>query len=135
MLTIIPEDLNLQGCSLQTNSKGLEEDGWLLLANKLMVELDHDKHLLNLDFFLPDDNSVVYEGHMELHVEATYPNEGPVSFIQPITPGFNELQIRFPAATVCEQTEIKLIPAYRISSNNAGDQRDLALKLIQIKAD
>ncbi len=128
------EDLQLQGCSLQTACTGLEKDGWLLRTNRLKVELDHDKHLLNLDFFLPDDDSVVYEGGMELHVEATYPNDGRISYIQPIAPGFNALQIRFPAAMSCQQSEITLTPAYRIASNNAGDERDLAFKLTRIKA-
>jgi hypothetical protein len=127
------EHLQLQGCSLQT-ATGLERDGWLLRTNRLNVELVHDKHLLNLDFFLPDDDSVVYEGGMELHVEATYPIDGRISYIQPIVPGFNALQIRSPAAISCRQSEIPITPAYRIASNNVGDQRDLAFKLTRINA-
>lgn len=128
------EDLELQGCSLHATSKGLDWDGWLLRTNVLKIKLNHEKHLLSLEFFLPDDGSVVYEGIMEVHVEASYPKDGRIFYIQPVVPGINALQIHFPAAISCPETNIILTPTYRIAYNNAGDQRDLIFKLVRIKA-
>lgn len=125
----------IEGMHLMPSSQGLEHDGWLLRSNRLVLEPASNSKCLRIKCYLPDGDSVDYQGDLELYAKISIENHPELSMILRIEKGVNHLDLHLPSTVKTTIVVVELEAGYVMRRSNSEDIRDLIMLINSIVLD